>query len=138
MKPPKARTPVTILKFKRSRSTYSIPLILDKKTLNQETLITALKNAINSSGGLRIVDNLDVDEEGIPPPEEEGVEVTAEDLSLALPKDRSAPHENQWYPVEDDKQLEDLVFNDYDLIAFKFADDQEFRIEESEFGEQQE
>ncbi|PVH17421.1 uncharacterized protein CXQ87_000306 [Candidozyma duobushaemuli] len=136
--PPKARTPVTILKFKRSRSTYSIPLILDKKSLNQETFITALTNAINSTGGLRIVDNLDPEEEGIPPPEEEGVEVSAEDISLALPKDRNAPHENNWFPVEEDKQLEDLVFNDYDYIAFKFADDSGFHIEESEFGDQQE
>lgn len=74
----------------------------------------------------------------MPPPEEEGIEVSTEDILLALPKDRSAPYENQWFPIEDDKQLEDLIFNDYDIIAFKFADDEGFHIEQLEIGDQEE
>ncbi|QRG35999.1 hypothetical protein FDK38_000325 [Candidozyma auris] len=138
MPPKSAQVPVTLLKFKRSRSTYCIPLVLTKKTLNQEHLITALTHAINSTGGLRVVDNMNSEEDGMPLPDEEGVEIAAEEISLALPKDRGDPHSNQWFPISDDKDLENLVFNDYDIIAFKSRDDSDFYIEQSEYGDQEE
>lgn len=112
-------------------------VLSNKKNLTQEYFISSLVNAINSSGGLRLVDNIDP-EEDLPLPDEEGTTVNAEDILLALPKDRQNPQENNWFPVTDDEHISAVVFNDYDLVAFKFADDEDFAIEQPVYEEQQE
>lgn len=131
--PKKSQISITIIKFKRSRSTYSIPLALDvKKNLTLKYFTNAVVHAINSSGGLRLVDNEDpADQVDI----QEGLQVTSGDIQLALPKNKENPYDNVWFPVDDDLSLQTVVFNDYDLIAFKFEDDQDFHIEQLEYVE---
>lgn len=113
-----------------------IPLTLDvKKNLTREYFLDALVEAINLSGGLRLVDNVDVGED-LPLDEEDGLEVSASDLELAFPKTKESPYDNEWIPIEDDVSLKTVVLNDYDLIAFKFADDELFRVEQLEYVDQ--
>lgn len=110
-----------------------------KKNLTQEYFINSLVHAINSSGGLRLVDNIDpeenIPEEDIPLPDEEGTQVNPEDILLALPKDRGNPQENNWFHVTDDENLSTVVFNDYDIVAFKHADDEDFSVEQPIYDE---
>ncbi|KAF5210434.1 hypothetical protein E0198_003310 [Clavispora lusitaniae] len=127
--PPKQ--PVTILKFKRARSTYVIPIQLTvKKNFTIASFTETLAEAINLSGGLHIIEDGSMADEGEP---DEGLQVKASDLTIALPKVKETPYDNVWIPVEDDSTLQTIVFQDYDIIAFKFGDDVEFRIEQPEY-----
>lgn len=100
-----------------------------KKNLKTSCFVLALVHAINSSGGLRLVD--DEEDTDVAP---EGLQVTADEIEIALPKNRETPYDNAWF-VATDEALQSLVFNDYDLLAFKFADDENFRIEALEYAE---
>lgn len=108
-----------------------VPLTLDKKNLLREYFLSSLVEAINSSGGLRLVD-IDVGED-LPLDEEEGLQVSGADLELAFPKSKESPYDNEWIAIEDDLSLKTVVFNDYDILAFKFADDELFRVEQLEY-----
>lgn len=125
---------VTIVKFKRARTTYVVPLTLTvKKNLTREYFVGNLVQAINASGGLRLVDDDPVEDLPI---EDGGLEVSASDIELAFPKAKDSPYNNQWVPIHGDDSIEKVVLNDYDLIAFKFADDDDFRIEQLEYVEE--
>lgn len=131
--PPKPQ--ITIIKFKRSRTTYVVPLVLDKKNLLREYFLESLVEAINSSGGLRLVD-IDGGED-VPLDEDDGLQVTSPDLELAFPKSKESPYDNEWIPIEDDLSLKTVVLNDYDILAFKFADDEHFRVEQLEYVDEE-
>ncbi|OBA21750.1 hypothetical protein METBIDRAFT_12224 [Metschnikowia bicuspidata var. bicuspidata NRRL YB-4993] len=124
--PPKAE--ITIVKFKRARSTYVISLILNqKKNLTVDHFISSLVHAINSSGGLRLVELIDT---------EDKVQVAPEDIELAYPRTKDAPYSNEWIPILDDLAIELTVLNDYDIIGFKFTDDADFMIEQPVYEEE--
>ncbi|ODV81821.1 uncharacterized protein CANTADRAFT_19430 [Suhomyces tanzawaensis NRRL Y-17324] len=145
---------VTILKFKRQKTTYALPIT---GTLSLEELKSSLTTAINSSGGLNINDNEPaneddivvpkselVDEDDIPVPKSEYLEedasnieendsnsvtVTSSSIRLAVPKDKTQPYENQWIQLTDGL-VEDLKFGDYDILAFAY-EQEEFYITEA-------
>ncbi|GEQ72105.1 hypothetical protein JCM33374_g5791 [Metschnikowia sp. JCM 33374] len=118
--------------FKRARSSYVVSLILNqKKNLTLGYFIDALVQAINSSGGLRIIESIDEI-----PSAEDGIQVTAEDMELAYPKTRESPYANEWIHISDDSAIESVVLNDYDIIGFKHADDQDFGIEKPVYEEE--
>lgn len=112
-----------------------VPIALNlKKRLTREFILDSLVQAINSSGGLRLVDD-DIAGEDLPGDEDDGLQVTTADIEIALPKSKDAPYDNNWLPIGDDSTVQAVVFNDYDLLAFKFADDDAFRIEQLEYVE---
>lgn len=112
-----------------------VPLVLDKKNLLREYFLESLVEAINSSGGLRLVD-IDGGED-VPLDEDDGLQVTSPDLELAFPKSKESPYDNEWIPIEDDLSLKTVVLNDYDILAFKFADDEHFRVEQLEYVDEE-
>lgn len=112
-------------------------MLLDaKKNLSKEYFLESLAEAINLSGGLRLVDSVDEGDEDLPLDDDEGLQVTASDLEIAFPKTKESPYENEWIAIDDDASLRAVVLNDYDLIAFKFADDNDFRVEQLEYVEE--
>ncbi|CAK7892136.1 hypothetical protein CAAN1_01S07074 [[Candida] anglica] len=79
--PPKLKAKpvlVTILKFKRKRTTYSIPFNLSEKKVTLDWFISTLKDTIESSGGLQ--DDNDTTELG-----ENNLE-NEDDLDIEIPK----------------------------------------------------
>lgn len=122
------------MKFKRQKTTYVVPLVLDKKNQARDYFLTSLTEAINASGGLRLVD---LDESGEDfPIEDEGLQVSPEDLEIAFPKTKELPYDNVWIAIEDDLSLQAVVINDNDLLGFKHADDADFHILQLEYIEE--
>lgn len=113
------------------KDTYVVPLALDKTTLTKDAFIDNLVTAINASGGLRIV------EDEVPSDIQPGTQVSAEDIVLALPSNRDAPYDNEWIEVIEDEPLKSVVFNDYDILGFKYIDDADFHITKPEYVEQE-
>lgn len=54
-------------------------------------------------------------------------------LKLGIPKDKTAPYNNEWIEV-DDSNLKEVTFNDYDIIAFGI-DDEPLQIIEAAYDE---
>ncbi|EGW30345.1 uncharacterized protein SPAPADRAFT_52437 [Spathaspora passalidarum NRRL Y-27907] len=146
--PPKKSTVnlITVLKFKRSRITYTIPFT---STTSLQHLKQQVADAINNSGGVQSdeperepVDEED-DEENIPVPKSEFIEngeeeqaevlVTPEQLRIAVPQDMSSPYDNQWLEL-DDSMLQKIKFKDYNILAFG-VDDEPFDIVEAAYEE---
>lgn len=48
--------------------------------------------------------------------------VSIEDIKLAIPQDKSNAYDNKWIEIKTDEELQDLTFNDYDIIAFSYRD----------------
>ena len=121
-----------------------------------------LSSMINQSGGLPLADDVerdveivgeDVDEDQIEVPKSEfiddeepdvimkdgpestssQVQVTVDQLNIAIPKDKTSPYSNQWIEV-DDSIFKDVTFNDYDILAFAI-DDEPFQIVEAAYEE---
>lgn len=156
--PPKQKktADVTILKLKRAKTTYilTLPLAPTKSTYN--LIKELLVHIINESGGLKPEDEGDQDEEMIKDDEdieipksefadeldndnqkpETGINVEIDDLSIALPKDKSAPYDNNWIEV-DEGTLAGVTFTDYDIVAFKYVDDPDFQVVEAAYEEQE-
>ncbi|KAK6203417.1 uncharacterized protein RJT21DRAFT_27126 [Scheffersomyces amazonensis] len=156
---------ITILKFKRGRATYVFPIDLQQsKAQTLENFKSLLSKAINASGGLSIVDDepipVDEDEDDeeanipipIPKPEYmEDIDIDTDDnsnsnpniikkvessqLRLAIPKDKSSPYENEWIELLDDTTLSSIIFNDYDILAFAYGNDDPFDVIEAAFEE---
>ncbi|XYA01782.1 hypothetical protein QA089_004345 [Meyerozyma guilliermondii] len=156
--PPKQKktADVTILKLKRAKTTYilTLPLAPTKSTYN--LIKESLVHIINESGGLKPEDEGDdtaqdeemiKDEEDIEIPKSEftdelgekpetGINVEIDGLSIALPKDKSAPYDNNWIEV-DEGTLAGVTFTDYDIVAFKYVDDPDFQVVEAAYEEQE-
>lgn len=127
--PPKPE--ITIVKFKRSRSSYVVSLILNqKKNLTLEYFVDALVQAINSSGGLRIMELMEGTDLA-----EDGIQVTPEEIEIAFPKARDSPYANEWIHISDDLAIELTILKDYDTIGFKYVDDADFSIEQPVYEE---
>lgn len=119
-----------------------------------------MAKAVEQSGGLSLVEEDEetnkLDEDGIEVPKSEYIDnmendgmmedneedsknmvqdVKADDLILALPKDKTSPYDNNWIEITDDSSLSSLKFNDYDVIAFKHVDDDTFFISEAAYDE---
>lgn len=139
-----------------------IPLDMAAKGQSVEKFKQLLCTMINQSGGLPLVDEPEqeleeddieipksefIDEEPEPEPEtgdvimkEDDTEtsannalVTAQQLSIAIPKDKTSPYSNQWIPL-DDSILKEVSFNDYDILAFGI-DDEPLQIVEAAYEE---
>lgn len=161
--PPKQKksADVTILKLKRAKTTYllTLPLAPTKSTYN--LIKELLVHIINESGGLKPEDEgndqdmakdeeMVKDDEDIEIPKSEfadelgddnqtpetGINVEIDDLSIALPKDKSAPYDNNWIEV-DEGTLAGVTFTDYDIVAFKYVDDPDFQVVEAAYEEQE-
>ncbi|KAK6460137.1 hypothetical protein DFJ63DRAFT_338829 [Scheffersomyces coipomensis] len=150
---------ITILKFKRGRATYVLTFDLSQsKTLTVQVFKQKLAQIIKSSGGLAIEDadpisadldgDQDIDEESIPVPKPEFMEdieieddpniikeVNAAELRIAVPKDKASPYDNEWIEISDDSTLASLIFNDYDIIAFAYGEEDTFDVIEAAFEE---
>lgn len=59
--------------------------------------------------------------------------VDMSEITLAIPKDKAAPYDNQWIELTDDLTFDLIKFSDYDLIAFKYVDDEAFVIIEANY-----
>lgn len=147
---------MTILKLKRAKTTYilTLPLAPAKSTYN--LIKELLVHIINESGGLKPEDEEEPKDEDmakdedieIPKSEfedelgpdsqkpEPGINVQLDDLSIALPKDKSAPYDNNWIEV-DEGTLAGVTFTDYDIVAFKYIDDPDFHVVEAAYDEQE-
>ncbi|CUM47390.1 unnamed protein product [Debaryomyces tyrocola] len=152
---------ITIIKFKRNKSTYVLPLDLNTKaSLSLENFKSSLAKAIEQSGGISLVEEDEetnkLDEDDIEVPKSEYIDnmendgmmedneedfknmiqdVKADNLILALPKDKTSPYDNNWIEITDDSSISSLKFNDYDVIAFKHVDDDRFFISEAAYDE---
>lgn len=62
-------------------------------------------------------------------------DISPDALTLALPKDKTAPYDNEWIEIIDDSSISNLKFNDYDIIAFKHHTDDGFFITEAAYEE---
>lgn len=138
-----------------------MPLDLNTKaSLSLKNFKDSLAKSIEQSGGISLVEEdeepnkLDEDDIEVPKSEfinnlenegmmEENIEDTkniiqdlkADDLVLALPKDKTSPYDNNWIEITDDSSISSLQFNDYDIIAFKHVDDDTFFIAEAAYDE---
>lgn len=111
-----------------------VPIYLGlKKNLTIKFFVDALIQSINLSGGLQLVES-DGSEE-LPERPQEGSQVDVADITLALPKIKESPYDNVWIPVDDDLTLQSKVFQDFDLLAFKFVDEEAFNIQQPEYVE---
>lgn len=104
-----------------------------KKNFTIKFFVESLIQSINLSGGLHLVEDHGSEEFPIEP--EAGLQVDAADITLALPKVKESPYDNLWIPVEDDLTLQSVIFQDFDLLAFKFVDDDDFNIQQPEYVE---
>lgn len=66
---------------------------------------------------------------------DEGVKVDASELELAFPKSKESPYDNEWIPVEDDTSVKTVVINDYDILAFRTADESVFHVEQAQYDD---
>ncbi|CUM64301.1 LOW QUALITY PROTEIN: uncharacterized protein PRCAT00001901001 [Priceomyces carsonii] len=160
--PPKTSkiSQLTILKFKRDRTTWVIPLDLTiKNNFTLKVFKEKLKESINSSGGLIINDSEsrasdyeaeNEEEMAIPVPksgyaDEMDValdddlnvvhQIGIEEIRLAIPKDKLSPYDNQWIELHEDESLQRILFSDYDIIAFRYTGDENFTIREAAYVE---
>lgn len=108
-----------------------VPLVIDQTSLTRDYLLSSLINAINSTGGLHIV------EEDVPLEVQEGVQITADDILLAIPKAQESFDQNEWIEISSDEQLLSIVFNDYDMLAFKYVEDADFFAVKPEYQEKE-
>lgn len=104
-----------------------------KKNFTIKFFVDSLVECINLSGGLHLVENDEQEDPEII--QEGGLQVEATDITLALPKVKESPYDNLWIPVDDDQTLQSVVFQDFDLLAFKFVDDKDFNIQQPEYIE---
>lgn len=169
-----SKNTITILKFKRHRTTYTLavdPAV--KNALSFDGLRQSLTQAINSSGGLLLVDedgeNEDIDEDDIVVPKselmddaepanepvdvkletEDGSEsklhvtnvtsgqkqVQFDEIELAVPRDKTAPYDNQWIELNSGTDLDTIGFADYDIVAFRCAGEESFSIVEAAYDD---
>ena len=138
-----------------------MPLDLNTKgSLSLKNFTSSLSKAIEQSGGLPLIEEDEetnkLDEDDIEVPKSEYIDnqendrmmedneqdsknmiqdVKAEDLILALPKDKTSPYDNKWIEITDDSSISSLKFNDYDIIAFKHVEDDAFFISEAAYDE---
>lgn len=107
-----------------------IPLVLQKHNITRNYFILALVDSINASGGLHFgtIEN--------PEDYQPGLQVSVEDIEIALPKARDNPYDNQWIEIGDDEPLRGVIFNDYDILTFKHLDDADYHIDKPEYIEQ--
>ncbi|EGV62566.1 hypothetical protein PSN45_000245 [Yamadazyma tenuis] len=159
--PPKLvdkRKQVTILKFKRGKSTYVVPIEFSTKSF--QTLQNRLLDIINNSGGLTLSEDEPMmeDEDDIKVPKSEFIDeeeetgetdikdaimkdspppqtriVKAGELAIGLPRDKTSPYSNDWVTV-DDTILSTIEFNDYDILAFA-VDGEPFNVVEAAYEE---
>lgn len=120
-----------------------LPLAPGKSTYT--AILEQLTHIINESAGLKddtkgslakeedieipkseFADDLDAADPG-------SVEVETEKLGIALPKDKTAPYDNNWIEV-DESTLAGVTFNDYDIVAFRYGDEQ-FGVVEAAYEE---
>ncbi|KAK6458274.1 uncharacterized protein RJT20DRAFT_126258 [Scheffersomyces xylosifermentans] len=160
--PPKSKASkqntISILKFKRGKTTYVIPFDTSvKSALSLDNLKASLADAIVASGGLELVekdepqdpigDDDEIDEDDIPVPKSEFEDdmleiddpnvvkdVSAVDIRLAVPRDKTTPYSNDWLEV-DDSALSSIEFNDYDILAFSYGTEDNFNIIEAAYDE---
>ncbi|RLV96556.1 hypothetical protein JA1_000040 [Spathaspora sp. JA1] len=149
MPPKKTTNSITILKFKSSQITYTIPFLT---ITSLEQFKQELADAINNSGGIQPDEPVreqqqevdDEDEENIPVPKSEFIEeddeqeqvlVKIEQLRIAVPRDLSAPYDNQWLEL-DDSSLSKIKFKDYNILAFS-VNDEPFEIVEAAYEEEE-
>lgn len=138
-----------------------MPLDLNTKgSLSLKNFKSSLAKSIEQSGGLSLIEedeetnNLNEDDIEVPKSEyidnmeNDGMvedneehskniiqDVKADDLVLALPKDKTSPYDNKWIEITDDSSISSLKFNDYDIIAFKHADDDKIFISEAAYDD---
>lgn len=137
-----------------------MPVDLSKNALTLKYFKESLAESINQSGGLELIEqeqqpDNDIDENDIVVPKSEYMdnnetdkmledrensgnvidEINANDLGLAIPKDKTSPYDNQWIELADDASIGNITFNDYDIIAFRYIDDDEFHIIEAAYEE---
>lgn len=125
---------VTILKFKKGKSTYTLPVSLEELGAPRlAAVVDKLVDVINQSGGLKDDDDDDIDipESDFAP---EAPSLSADRVSVAVPKDKSAPYDNQWIALDEDT-FEELVWADYDVLAFRCGDE-DFHIVEPNYEDQ--
>lgn len=118
---------ITIVKFKRGTATYALPV--DNKAVdNEKTMKGLLVDAINGSGGLTLVETGDMVAE-----DDTNVisEVSADDLRLAVPKDKLAPYANVWTDFSDAGE-----WKDYDIVAFAYQEEP-FEVVEAKYDEEE-
>ncbi|KAG2731279.1 hypothetical protein G9P44_005695 [Scheffersomyces stipitis] len=155
--PPKSKkiSSISIIKFKRGKYTYVIPIEFEAegaKTL--ENIKRLLIEAIVASGGLTLIeedplpeDEEDLDEDNIPVPKSEYIqdeedidnpniisELAPIDIRLAVPKDKTNPYGNEWIELDDNK-LANIDFNDYDILAFAYGTEESFEVIEAAYEE---
>lgn len=142
---------LTILKFKRKKTTYVLPVNVDRTDLT--SLISQLCNIINRSGGLFLEEpnnNSEEDYLSIPesayieqdggaqtedPKKLSGLHVESSDLTVALPEDKSSPYTNSWKQINKNEEFKEISFSDFDILAFKYTSDSDYYIEESAYDE---
>lgn len=138
---------LTVIKFKRGKSTYVIPLDLSKNK-KMKDFKSSLASMINESGGLsNDDDDMDQDQDlDIEVPQSELIDqetqtvnpqtitVSDKELKIATPKDKTNPYSNQWIEI-DEAILDELSFNDYDILAFA-TQEEEFHVIEAAYEEQ--
>lgn len=57
------------------------------------------------------------------------------DIKIAIPKDKSSPYDNQWIEIIRDEDFEMIGLNDYDILGFKFIEDDDIKIIEAAYDE---
>lgn len=92
-------------------------------------LVHQLVSAINSSGGLNL-EQLSTSLRA-----QDGVQVSASDMLLALPKIKENPYANEWVPIDDDLVIQSVIFNDHDIIVFKHTSDLDYHLQQIEYQE---
>ncbi|KAG7665627.1 uncharacterized protein J8A68_000833 [[Candida] subhashii] len=152
MAPPKKSkvTDIIILKFKRGKTTITLPI----STISLDSIKQELTSAINSTGGVQPIkeeeeaqENFD-DEDAIPVPkseyldddveqqtESDVVSVSPDQIRIGIPKDPTSPYDNQWTEIDSDEILSDIIFKDYDILAFEYLENQPFEIVEAAYDD---
>lgn len=160
---------MTLLKFKRNKATYVLPIDLHLKSqLKVKNFVTHLVKAINNSGGLLIEESviegegeddndipipkseyIEENEDDIPIPESEFndgdekidieetkplAQVTEEEITLAIPQDKTSPYSNKWIELSD-SSIAEIEFHDYDVLGFKYVTDSDFNIIEAVYND---
>lgn len=62
-------------------------------------------------------------------------QVHFEELELAVPRDKTAPYENQWIELTSESDLEPIGFVDYDVVAFRCAGEESFVVVEAAYDD---
>lgn len=132
-----------ILKLKRDASTYMV--FIDHYVpgkLNVNTIRNSVVKAINGSGGLQpsVVEGkeqasedgevkLEDTEVKAEEPDTKGQILSLDQLRIAVPQDKTNPYANKWTELDDETAAE-ILFQDYDVLAFATSSDSRFYIQE--------